>query len=197
MKVKKFNNIWTMGLIIFGALLVLFYFIKIFFPHLIIGVAETPRIVAFGNFVDSHLWSFIIYNYVISFSHGYIYCCACCRQKYLTKNQTMLFAISTAIFSLLQIANPQISTPYNYVMLVFVPFVLCLINKRDLEKCFKSTAICFSLDIMTQALSLCIRNIILLSDRVNSAVITVLLIDVFIWRFLMYFYFNETERKEV
>ena len=47
MKVKRFNNLWAMGLILFGAILVAFYLAKIFFPEFIVGVAEIPAIVNF------------------------------------------------------------------------------------------------------------------------------------------------------
>ena len=45
MKIKKFNNLWAMGLILCGVLLVAFYVAKIFFPEFIVGVAEEPAIV--------------------------------------------------------------------------------------------------------------------------------------------------------
>ena len=62
MKVKRFNNLWAMGLILFGAILIAFYIVKIFFPQFIVGVAEIPSIVAFGNYVDSHEWAKQLFN---------------------------------------------------------------------------------------------------------------------------------------
>ena len=37
MKVKRFNNLWAMGLILCGVLLIAFYVAKIFFPEFIVG----------------------------------------------------------------------------------------------------------------------------------------------------------------
>ena len=55
MKVKRFNNLWAMGLILCGVLLVAFYLAKIFFPEFIVGVAEIPAIVNFGNLIDGNI----------------------------------------------------------------------------------------------------------------------------------------------
>ena len=55
MKVKRFNNLWAMGLILFGVILVAFYVAKIFFPEFIVGVAEIPEIVKFGTLIDSNI----------------------------------------------------------------------------------------------------------------------------------------------
>ena len=62
MKVKRFNNLWAMGLILFGAILVAFYLAKIFFPEFIIAIAEIPSIVNIGNYIDSHLWLYYLVN---------------------------------------------------------------------------------------------------------------------------------------
>ena len=63
MKVKRFNNLWAMGLILFGVLLVAFYVAKIFFPQFIVGVAQTPSIVKFGTYVDSNNIYIYLFNY--------------------------------------------------------------------------------------------------------------------------------------
>ena len=88
-KIKRFNNLWTMGLILCGILLIVFYISKIFFPEWIIGVAETPEIVKFGEFVDSHWWALHLFNSLCAFIGWYAYCCACCRTNYLTKRNTL------------------------------------------------------------------------------------------------------------
>ena len=79
MKIKRFKNLWAMGLLLFGALLIAFYLLKIFFPKFIVGVAEIPSIVTFGNYVDSHWWAIALFNGITSFISLYLYGCACCR----------------------------------------------------------------------------------------------------------------------
>ena len=41
MKIKKFDNIWIMGLILCGAILVFLYMLKIFFPSFVVETAQS------------------------------------------------------------------------------------------------------------------------------------------------------------
>lgn len=193
MKVKRFNNLWSMGLIICGALLVFFYVAKLFFPQFIVGIAEVPSIVAFGKFVDSHWWAILLFNIVTTFTIGYIYCCACCRTKKLTTKQLITFIAFSVVGITISYLLPSLYSPYSYTILIFVPFVLSKLENNLNADTYTSTAICFSIDIMAQALSLEIRNIILMTKCVNSATLIILLIDAWIWRVLLYLYFNAKE----
>jgi hypothetical protein len=73
MKVKRFKNLWAMGLILCGALLIAFYVAKIFFPEFIIGIAETPRIVKLGTIIQSNKWYLHLFNFAVSYIFGYLY----------------------------------------------------------------------------------------------------------------------------
>ena len=108
MKIKKFKNIWTMGLILFSAILILFYVAKIFFPDFIIGVAEIPFIVNVGSYIDTHLWAFYLYSFIISFLTGYIYSCACCRKIKLSIKQVLILASVVISLLVIQILLPKI-----------------------------------------------------------------------------------------
>lgn len=196
MKVKRFDNLWTMGLILTSAILVLFYIAKIFFPELIVGVAEIPSIVKFGNYVDSHKWAFIIFHFSVSFLGGYVYACACCKKVNLNKMQTLILAITVSFLIFTQELLPQIYAPINYVVLMLMPFLMMFFSKELSKDTFCSTVISFAIDITAQALSVVIRNIVLLSTCINSATMTILLIDGMIWRMLLYLFFNYKNKKE-
>lgn len=196
MKVKRFDNIWTMGLIIFSAILVAFYAIKIVFPSIIIGVAEIPSIVAIGTFVDSHTWAFVIFNFIVSYIGGYIYSCACCRTSKLNLYQNIVLASFIAVSTIFNLFLTDLFAPFSYVTLVLMPFVMMIKDNKISEKSFISTAICFSVDIMAQAMSLTIRNIVILATSVNSATMTILMIDGLIWRVLLYCFFNYNKKGE-
>lgn len=43
MKIKRFDNIWIMGLILSGTILVVLYVVKLLFPSFIIETAQTKR----------------------------------------------------------------------------------------------------------------------------------------------------------
>lgn len=191
MKVKRFNNIWTMGLILFGAILIVIYIAKIFFPQWIIGVAEIPAIVKFGNYVDSHKWAYYLFHFTFSIVSTYFYYCACARVTKLNWKQWLVSIVATILSLLLREFAYAIYTPYTYVMLIICPFVIAYIDDNINHSTFISTAICFTVDIMAQALIVQIRNIILYANAVNSATVTILLIDLLIWRVLFYLYFNK------
>ena len=190
MKIKRFNNLWAMGLILFGALLIAFYVAKIFFPEFIIGVAQIPSIVKFGNYVDTHKWAYIIYHFTISFIGCYIYSCACCQKKSLNSIQVLILIGFLIIGLFLQEFLQGLYLSYNFTFIVLMPFTMILQNRTLCKETFVSTVVCFSIDIMAQAFSSTIRDIVLMSPCINSAIMTILLIDIWICRILLYLYFN-------
>lgn len=196
MKIKRFNNIWFMGLIIFGAILGVFYILKIACPEFIVGIAEIPSIVALGKYIDTHTWAYILFYTITSFVCYYLYCCACCRKMYLGWKETLMILGTIAILLFFYFILPSLYTPFNYVSLILLPFLMLLQNKDLTKLTFISTAVCFAVDIMAQAFSMEIRNLLMMTMQVNSATLMILLIDVFIWRALLYFYFNH-KNKEV
>ena len=193
MKVKRFENLWTMGLILCGALLLLFYVAKIFFPEFIIGIAEIPSVVAFGNYVDSHKWAFYLYHGAVAFFGGYFYYGACSRTYKFNLKQILVMIGFVLIGLFFQKFLPNLYSPYIYVMFVICAYIVSLLGDNANYKTYKSTAICFTVDIMAQAISIEIRNIVIMANAVNSATMTILLIDAIIWRILLYLFFNQNK----
>lgn len=195
MKVKRFNNLWAMGLIIFGALLVGFYVMKIVCPQFIVGVAEIPSIINFGNFVDRNVWAKHIFNVFVSLSLNYFFFCACCRTKKLSKKSFAILIAYVLFLRLLSQFLPNQYSAFNYVLLVLIPFIMCTVDGNASKETFMSTVLCFSFDIISQLFSLVIRDLMPMIENVNSATLFVLVVDVLIWRLLFYMYFNNKERK--
>ena len=196
MKVKRFNNLWAMGLILFGALLIAFYIAKIFFPQFIVGVAEIPSIVKFGEYVDSHKWAYYLFDSIVSFALAYVYCGACCRTYKFNIKQLFILVVWVILLKLSSTFTIEYYSHINYVLMIFAPFICCFIDKKLNKHCFISLCVCFSIDIVTQIMSLIIRDLTILTVQFNSATFYVLILDVFIWRFLLYFYFNYKIKKE-
>ena len=190
MKVKRFKNLWAMGLILCGVLLVAFLILKIFFPEIIIGVAEIPRVVKFGEYVDSNLWAYYLFTFLTSFLGGYVYTCACCKKKVLNWKGLIVVIFFNAFPLLIYAFFPQIYTPTLYLSFILMPFFTMLTDKDKDYSVAINIIICFSLDIIFASLSVIVRDISLLVSYPNSATFTILLIDGFIWRALMYFYCN-------
>lgn len=195
MKIKRFENLWTMGLIISIIILAVLYFAKLIFPAYIIGVAQIPRIVEFGNYVDSHSWSLYLFNFATSFLALYFYTCACCRIKTL-KPLEVLVEIGIILLSyVVEIYLPDQSLAYNFIGYLIIPLIVAYMRKIENYKIFYSTCICFIVTTLAQSLSLSIRDISTAISYPNTATYFILLIDGYIWNFLLYNYFN-FRRKE-
>lgn len=190
MKVKRFENIWTMGLILCFGLLAVFYVAKIFFPHWIVGVAQIESVVAFGDFVDAHKWSYHIFEIVVGTTAIYIYTCACCGVYKLDK---LTFWIVPSFVLALRATNaffPQYYVFVNCIVLVLVPCLVSWCLCKASKEVFFSTVFCFTADIVSQILSLEIRDLTTMVNKVNTATFMILMMDAYIVKLLLYFYFN-------
>ncbi len=196
MKVKRFKNLWAMGLILFGAILVAFYVAKIFFPGFIIGIAETPKIVEIGTIIQSNKWLLHLFNFTTGCIYGYILFCACCRTYKLNLKCFAILLLGNAILELVMEFYPEHYQTLNYINLIISPFLMCLINKNLTKETFISTAVCFSLDLLFQILSLIIRNLPILTTKGNVVSFLILLIDGLIWRIIFYLFFNYKNNKK-
>ena len=190
MKIKKFNNLWTMGLIIFIGILLSVYLIKIINPAFIVGVAETESIVKLGTYIDTHKWAYYLATGIISFVMAYLYCCACCKKRVL-KIKELIVVICYIIISLLsQLFIPQYFSVIDICCLVAMPMIINAIDKNYDSSKIYSFGITFIIHNIAQIISLQIRDVALMISTYNYATLIILAIDVYIWLFILYFYFN-------
>ena len=195
MRIKKFNNLWTMGLIICAVLLVVIYLLKLIVPSFVVGVAEVDFIVRFGEYIDSHEWAYYIYTFITSFATYFVYTCACARKKCLNwKDCILVSAIILLLFGV-QLWLPDYYLALNMLSLVAVPALVIALDKRTDVKYLYSLTICFTIEMFAEILSVLIRDIPAMITYPNSATYTILLIDVFIWEVLLYNYYNYKEDK--
>lgn len=190
MKIKRFNNIWTMGLIIFVAILIGVYAIKIVNPEFIVGVAETKSIVKLGTYIDTHKWAYYLATILLSFVVEYLYCCACCRKRKLNWKDLIVVFCSIGISLVVQKYIPQMFSVIDVCLLIAMPLVINLINKNTNYKMIYSLGITFLINNLSQLISLQIRDIGLMIAQYNFASLIILVIDAYIWLFILYFYFN-------
>jgi hypothetical protein len=190
MKIKRFNNLWTMGLIILIGILVAIYCVKIINPAFIVGVAETESIVKIGTYIDTHKWAYYLANIIISFVVEYFYCCACCRKIKLKLRDLVVVIISIVISLLAQTFIPQFFSVIDICLLVAMPMIINAMDKNyDASKLY-SFGITFIVHNLSQIISLQIRDVALMISQHNFATYIVLLIDAYIWLFVMYNLFN-------
>ena len=195
MQVKKFNNLWLMGIILSAVILVGLYLAKTFFPSNVIQIAEIPCIVEFGQYVDTHLWAYYLFNGMLSFLGGWLYCCACCRKPYLNWLESLVVLIEVALLFVIQKFLPEYYLSLNLICMAVLPAIICAINKTTNVNRIYSTAIVFTVHQVAQLISLAIRDMAAMVRFPNSATLFILLIDAFIWLVLLYNYFNYKEKR--
>ena len=182
MKIKRFKNLWFMGLILSAIILGAIYLLKIFMPHFVIEVAHIDSIVSIGHYIDTHKWAWYLASFALSFFVCYFTFCACCKKKRLTLKETIITIACILILYGIREFLPTHYTPLNYCIMIFLPMLF----KAD----FKATAICFVASTYLQALTLEIRGLSTMIIDVNYATFLILCIDVYIMIWLLYCYFN-------
>ena len=193
MKIKKFNNLWQMGLIIFGGILGVLYLLKLIFPSFVVGIAQIDAIVKFGNYVQNHLWAYYIFVFMTTFFVFYFLTCASCRKKNLSLLQICIISINIVCLLLIQKYLPTYYFSANEFSMFIVPAICCLIDKKKDIKYFYSTIICCTINSLAQIFSLLIRDIGTMIAFPNIVSYTILLLDAYIWLVLLYNYFNYKE----
>lgn len=190
MKIKKFKNIWTMGLILFGVILGVLYLIKLINPSFVITIAEVEPIVNFGAYVDTHKWAHYLFNSFVSFFVLYFYCCACIRTKKLDYKELSILLASIIFYCFVEEFLPSFLFVYNNILYILLPFIFILMRKDKDIKVMISTSVCFIITSLAQVLSLNIRGISTLISYPNAATLTILAIDAYIWNVLLYCFYN-------
>lgn len=195
MKVKKFKNLWFIGLVIFSSLLFVLYLLKLIFPEFVIMLAEVEPIVKFGNFMQSSIILTSLFNLITSLFGYFFYCCACCRKKKLDLYDWLIVFGVNIVLVILQIVIPNYYYTLSLVGLIGTPAIICLKDRKTDIKHLYSTITCFIVNLLSQMFSLEIRGLNAMITQPNIATVTLLAIDGYIWLVLLYNYFNYKEVK--
>lgn len=187
MKIKRFNNLWTMGLVLSASILGLVYLLKIFCPEFVIQVAHTESIVTIGRYIDTHKWAWYLVSIILSFAVLYLHCCACCKKKKLSYNELLIIAIALTIMFISKEFLPNQYTIINLSSNIVLPYLM----KAD----FKATTVCFVAINLLQTLTLEIRDLSAMIIDFNFATFLILMIDIYIVQVLLYFLFNYEKEK--
>ena len=188
MKVKRFKNLWTMGLILSAVILGAIYLLKIFMPHFVIGVAHIDRIVEIGHYIDTHKWAWYLATFIITYISYYFICGASCGIKKLNLNQNLIIVLTIIILFLTKEFLVAQYTAFNFISMILLPLIF--------SGKFKNTVVVFSFVNLIQTITLEIRGLNLMIADYNYATFTILMIDVYILEALLYFLFNfEKEKK--
>lgn len=187
MKIKRFNNLWSMGLILSAVILGAIYILKIFMPQLVIEIAHIDSIVRIGHYIDSHKWVWYLSSILLSYISYYFICCGCCKKKKLTRSEILLVLATIVILLIVKELLPNQYTSCNISSMILLPYIM----KAD----FKATTISFISISFLQTITLEIRNLQFRIIDFNFATLLILMIDIYIFEFLLYSLFNFKESK--
>lgn len=163
------------------------YILKIFFPEQFVLSVENEIIIAIGNYIDSNEWAYYLFGIFTSFLTYWLYLCAVCRKWYLNWWQCLivLAVIGASIgFNFIDI---NLYTALSYSSFVLLPMIF----KANL----KEVSIVFSIHLLSQALSLSIRNLPIYMININSLTLFLVAIETYFWLLLFYIYYNYKENK--
>lgn len=187
MKVKRFENLWLMGLILSAVMLGAIYILKIFLPHFVIEVAHTEQICRIGRYIDTHKLVWYVASFVLSFFIYYFLCCASCGKKKLSIKEVVLICLVFSFGYVLREFANEYYTMYNYVSMIICP---CICKGK-----LFNTTVCFTSLMLLQSITLSIRNLSVLISDFNFATLIVLMLDYYILAFLLYQFFNYKKEK--
>ncbi len=182
MKIKRFNNLWTMGLILCGVILGIIYFFKLFFPQTVIEIAQIDSITKIGHYIDNHKWAWYLATTILSFCSYFLTCCASCKKYYLDLKEIIIILISILILFFVKEFVPSQYTSLNISITVLLPFIM----GAD----FKATVVMFVSTNFLQTMTLQVRNLSLMISDYNFATLTILMLDYYIFMILLYLFFN-------
>ena len=163
-------------------ILICVYVAKLFFPTWVIGVATAPNIVMVGQYIDDNLWANILWSCAISFVVWYLYLCACLKKWHLNWKHILAVLGAISIFTICEHFYPILCLPIDLTLLIVIPTVF---NAK-----MKDVGLIFPIHILNQFLTLQIRGIGIGFEHVNPTVLSILVIDVFIWLTLLYLFQN-------
>ena len=188
MKVKKFKNLWLMGIILSAVFILTIYILKSCCPEFVVEVAQIESICRIGHYIDNNKWAWYTATFFISYLVYFLICCACAGRNGLTWKEHLIIAITIGILFLIKEFIPGLYTAANVSSLVLLP---CIMRAKT-----KNLAIVFTSMNFLQFLTLEIRGLKLMIIDYNFATFLILIIDVYIFEFLLYFKFYYDTLKE-
>lgn len=175
-------------LVLSMAFLVGMYVLKIFFPQEFVLAIENERIIAIGQFIDSHEWLYYICCGVTAFITYYLYCCAVSHRLYLKWYEIILIIGTIIICRAINFFDANMANIISWSSFMFLP----ALTKGDI----KTGAVVFTTHSISQGLSICIRSLPMYLTTTNFITMFIFGIESYLWLILMYIIFNY-KKKEV
>lgn len=176
------KKIFVTMLILSVCLLVGMYVAKIFFPQEFVFVIENERIVAIGEYIDSHAWAYYTLGIITSFVTYWLYLCAVCRKRKLNVKECVIVLITIAMSIGANFLNQNFATFMSIYPMIVLPFIM--------KARLREVAIVYPIHGLAQILSLEIRQLPMYIQYNNSLCFLLLTFECYFWLLLFYIIFN-------
>lgn len=182
------KKVLTTMVVLMSVFIVACYVLKFFFPQQFVLAIENPTLISIGKYIDQHQWLYYLFGILTSFITYWFYLCAVCHRLYLKWWQCVVVLGVIGATIGLRFIDVNLSTVLSYASFVFLPAIF----GSDI----KSVAICFSIHIANQFLTLSIRNLMAYVATVTTLNIMLLSVDMYLWLILLYFCGNYKSNKQ-
>lgn len=170
------------------------YILKIFFPDSFMFYIQNERIIATGQYIDTHRWLYFIVMMVIGISSDYLYFCAVCKKWKISYILWIIMAIYNGALISLYAFAPQIIANYSDIILACSTCYMIL-TPIFFTKDIKPLAITYCVYYVAQSLSLGIRDLTALLINGNTLTLLLLSLDSYVWSLICCLIFTYKERK--
>lgn len=170
--------------------LVALYVLKIFFPREFVMAIENEQLVKIGNYIDSHTWASIIMGVVIGIIFDYLYFGAVCQTMKLKWYFIAIIAVYNMGYSCFYFLVPESIVSNSTNILISLSTIYMILLPVLFTKNLLPLSVTYSINSISQLLSLSIRNIGMLMLNVNSLTIMFMSFDCYLWMFLLFMLFN-------
>lgn len=163
------------------------YILKIFFPQEFMMSIQNERIIKIGTYIDTNKWLYYICCGITAFVTYYLYCCACSGRVKLKWFELLEILGVVVAIRLISLYDDTLATAIELASFLFLPYLL----KGKLKNC----AIAYTIHIISQALSLSIRNLPIYLYSINFATMFCFGVESYLWLSLIMVIFNYKKEK--
>lgn len=174
------------------------YILKIFFPNEFIMVIENERLIAIGEFIDNHIAIDFILGVILGIIFDYLYFGAVCRKLKLNFKLILIIIVYNIIYNSLYTFLPaNIISEYSSIFVIASTIYMILLPTLFTKELLP-LSITYTINSISQLLSLSIRNLNILLTTSNFMTMFLMTIETYLWLVLCLIIFNykEKENKE-
>ena len=163
------------------------YVLKIFFPQEFMMSIQNKHIIKIGDFIDNHAWLYYICCGLTAYTTYYLYCCACSGRIKLKWYEFVEILIVVVAIRAISFYDDNIATGIETCSFWFLPLLM--------KGKIKNTALTFTIQGMSQVLSLSIRNLPMYLHSVNFVTMFCFGIESYLWLILLKVIFSYKKEK--